>query len=98
MLYDGECLLCRNTALAIKLRQQVKALVLINAREKHALVHKVNQLGLDLNQGIVVFYQHKIIAGYKAMHWLAQLAARPNVFNTILASVFKYKWVKTPAK
>ncbi len=93
LLYDGECLLCSNTALALRLRQQVKAMTLINARQQHVLVNKVNQLGLDLNQGIVVFYQGTVTSGYKAMHYLAQLAARPNLFNKILASVFKYKWV-----
>ena len=93
LLYDGECVLCRNTALAIRLRRQVKALELVNAREKHGLVGKATRQGLDLNKGIVVFYQHKIISGYRAMYWLAQLAARPNLFNKILASAFKYKWV-----
>jgi predicted DCC family thiol-disulfide oxidoreductase YuxK len=93
LLYDGECLLCRNTALALRLRQQVKAMVLLNAREPHPLIAEVNSLGLDLNKGIVVFYQGTVTSGYKAMHFLAQLAAKPNWFNKILASVFKYKWI-----
>ena len=93
LLYDGECPLCRNTAFALKLRQQVKAMELVNAREYHPLISVVNSLGLDLNQGIVVFYGDEVVFGYKAMHFLAQLAATPNWFNKILARVFRYRWV-----
>jgi len=35
VIYDKECFLCKRTALALKIRQNVGQLVLLNAREPH---------------------------------------------------------------
>ena len=38
LVYDGDCLLCKHTAWALRIKKQVKEMVLVNARESHPLV------------------------------------------------------------
>ena len=92
LIYDGDCLLCRNTALALRLKQQVKELVLINAREQHPLVRYAREHRLDLNEGVVVFYAGTVIQGAMAFQRLAALADSKSVFNQLMFRMFRHRF------
>ncbi|MEJ2755215.1 MAG: DUF393 domain-containing protein, partial [Gammaproteobacteria bacterium] len=57
IVYDGECPLCRNAAMALKIKQEYGRLVLLNAREchEHAVVQEINNRGFDLDEGMVIY-------------------------------------------
>jgi predicted DCC family thiol-disulfide oxidoreductase YuxK len=97
LLYDGACVLCRNTALAIRIKQQVKDMTLINARETHPLINKARQDGFNLNQGMLIYYQGNTFFGKHALIKLALLCQPNNLFNRLMTTLFRYRWVATAA-
>jgi predicted DCC family thiol-disulfide oxidoreductase YuxK len=92
LIYDGDCLLCKHTAWALRIKQQVKELVLINAREQHPLVQYSQECGFDLNEGMLVFYAGKVSHGTVAFQQLAGLVEPKGLFNRLLSGMFKHRF------
>ncbi len=93
LIYDDECLLCRHTAKALRIKKAVGKLVTIDARTDHPLVTEVNKKGFDLNKGIIVKYNNDIYFGTEALHLLAMLSSPVGLFNRMNAFIFKYKFL-----
>ena len=93
LIYDDECPLCRHSAQALKIKQAVGNLVLINARQTHPLVDRAWSHGFDLDQGIVVIYSDQYYYGADAVHFLAMLDSPSNYLNAIVASIFQVKLI-----
>ena len=91
LIYDGDCIMCRSCARAIKLKQSVGQFTTINARVHHPIVDTVNKRGYDLNTGVVVIYKQQYYHGKDAVNMLALLSSRVNWFNKLAAVIFKYK-------
>ena len=58
LIYDGDGILCSNTAKAMQIKQSVGQLEIINARMSHPLVTEALNKGYDLNEGILVKYNN----------------------------------------
>jgi predicted DCC family thiol-disulfide oxidoreductase YuxK len=43
LIYDGECILCKNTALVFRMKKSVGRLEIINARDAGPLVEEARQ-------------------------------------------------------
>lgn len=93
LIYDGDCILCSNSAQAIKIKNSVGHLEIINARTSHPLVTEALENGFDLNEGILVKYNNQYFYGADAVHFLALIGSPSDTFNKISSSIFKYKWV-----
>lgn len=93
LIYDGDCILCRNSAQAIKIKESVGNLEIINARTSHRLVTEVLEKGYDLNEGILVKYNEQYYYGADAIHFLALIGSSSTTFNKINSVLFKYKWL-----
>jgi predicted DCC family thiol-disulfide oxidoreductase YuxK len=91
LIYDGDCIMCRSCARAIKLKQSVGQFITINARIPNPIVDAVNERGYDLNTGIVVIYKQQYYHGKDAVSMLALLSSKVNWFNKLAAVIFKYK-------
>lgn len=91
LIYDGECILCRNSAQAIKIKKSIGHLELINARSDHPLTIEAKNKGYDLNEGILVKYHEQFYYGPDAMHFLALIGSPSNIFNKISIYMFKHK-------
>ena len=91
LIYDGDCILCRNTALAVRIKNALGNLETINARSNHPLVTEVLTQGYDLNEGIVVKYNDQLYHGADAMNFLALISSKSNFFNKLNAVIFKRK-------
>ena len=91
LIYDGECIMCRHTAKALKLKKAAGELTLINARQGHDLVRKAVDMGYNLNKGILVLYGDQYFYGSDAIHFLALLSGSSDFFNRANARIFKYK-------
>jgi len=91
LIYDGECLICRHSAQALRIKNSVGQLQTINARTNHELVNEVEQLGYDLNEGMIVKYHEQLYYGSDAVHLLALLSSHADWFNKLNAFLFKYK-------
>ena len=91
LIYDGECIMCRHTAKALKLKKAAGELTLINARQGHDLVRKAVDMGYNLNKGILVLYGDQYFYGSDAIHFLALLGGSSDFFNRANVRIFKYK-------
>lgn len=93
LIYDGDCILCSNSAQAIKIKKSVGQLQLINAREPNPLVKEAMDKGYDLNEGIVVKYNDQYFYGADAVYFIALIGSHSDVFNKVNTRIFKYKWM-----
>lgn len=92
LIYDGDCVLCRNTAQATKIKKSVGHLEIINARTSHPLVTEAIKNGYNLNEGIIVKYNKQYFYGVDAVHFLALIGSSSDVYNKINSSLFRYKF------
>jgi predicted DCC family thiol-disulfide oxidoreductase YuxK len=92
-IYDGECPVCNYAAHALRIRQAVGNLHLINAREEkqHPLINEVNKKGLDLDEGMVIFYQDNFYHGQDALHLMGLIGSDSGWFNKANAFLFRSK-------
>jgi len=93
LIYDHECLVCRNTVLALRIQKSKGKLETINARTKHPLVLLANSKGYDLNEGMILKYQDKFYYGKDALHMLAFLTSPVNWFNKLNMMLFRSKFL-----
>lgn len=102
LVYDGECPLCSNYAQFLKLKQTVKELTLIDARQGGPVVEEVRSLPHDLNEGMVAVVDGRYYIGHEALNVLARLAESRGVFNRFnrvafsspVAARLGYPWLK----
>lgn len=91
LIYDGDCILCRNSAQALKIKKTVGHLEIINARSCHPMVIEAKESGYDLNEGILVKFKNKYYYGNDAIHFLALISNSSDVFNKMTSFIFKSK-------
>jgi predicted DCC family thiol-disulfide oxidoreductase YuxK len=93
VVYDGQCPLCRNYCMFIRIRDAVGVLELVDARQPSALVDEITRQGLNLDEGLVVQIgaTGEVFHGHDAIHKLAMLSTRSGVFNRISHWIFKSK-------
>ena len=92
-VYDGECPLCRTAARALRIREAVGRLHLINAREDihHPVVQEIKARGIDIDTGTVIKFAGHYYHGGDAMVVMALLGSRAGWFNRMNAHLFRSK-------
>jgi len=90
-VYDGECPLCRTAARALRIREAVAQLHLVNAREAadHPVIKEINARGLDIDKGTVIKFGGNFYHGGDAMVMMALLGSRSGWFNRVNALLFR---------
>ena len=91
LIYDKECPACDNYCQIVQIRESVGDLVIINARDDHDVIDEITNLGLDIDQGMVLKMGGEMYYGSDAIHALALISSRSGVFNRINYWVFKSK-------
>lgn len=91
--YDGDCPICAHAAHALRIRESVGALHLVNAREDpgHPLIREIGALGLDLDEGMVLKFLDTCYHGQDALHMMALLGSPHGWFNRANAVLFRSK-------
>lgn len=89
LIYDKECPLCHAYCRMVRLRRSVGGLILVNAREDSAVMHEINALGLDIDQGMVLKLADNLYYGSDAIYMLSLLSSRSGVFNRMNYHLFK---------
>ena len=97
VIYDGECPFCSNFAQRLRLIESVGEILLVDARSNAAAVDRLTAAGHDINEGMVVIHRDQIHHGDDAMHVLALLSTRSDLFNRFNAWIFaspgRAKWL-----
>jgi predicted DCC family thiol-disulfide oxidoreductase YuxK len=87
VVYDGDCPLCNTYVRITRLSKAVGTPTLVNARERPELVKALAESGVNLDEGMAVFYHGRIYAGAEAVNLLALLTTPSDLANRIAATV-----------
>lgn len=88
IIYDGDCPFCRNYVRFTRLKDAIGPVRLINARDSGPEVDAVKAMGLDLDEGMVLFYQGQYYHGDKCLNMLALMSSESGFFNKLNAFLF----------
>lgn len=91
LVYDGECPVCSNYCQAVRIRESVGELELIDSRDDSPIVKEITEKGLNLDQGMVLKVDDCLYFGADTIHALALLGSRSGVFNKMNYWIFKSK-------
>ena len=95
LVYDKECPACDAYCQIVKIRETVGDLKIIDARVKSKILDEITELGLDIDQGMVLKMENQIYYGSDAIHALALISSRSGLLNRINYSIFKSKSVSS---
>ena len=89
-VYDGDCPICTYAAEALRIKQELGPLHLLDAREATGdpLIDEINRRGLDLDEGMVIYVHGQFHHGKNALKFMAQYGSSKNVFMSTLKSLF----------
>jgi len=93
IVYDGDCPFCTRFVEIYRIRKNVGSVKLTNARERADLVERFTREGLDINNGMVVFWQGHTYYGPDSVNLLAMLGAEKGAFSALNRLLFKNKRV-----
>ena len=89
LVYDGECPVCSAYVRVVRFREAVGEIELVNARDGGAIVEVIVDEGLDLDDGMVLWFGGRFYHGADCIHMLAMLSSNSGVLNRINAAVFR---------
>jgi hypothetical protein len=75
----------------VRLPRSAGSLRLVNAREPVPIMDEITEAWLDIDQGMVVKKGVQLYYGADAIHTLALVSSRSNLFNTLTYYVFRSK-------
>ena len=89
-IYDGECPICTHAAEALRIKQEYGALFTIDARTNSTdiLIEEINRLGLDLDEGMVIYASNQFYHGKDALKFMARFGESRNPFMAFLKGLF----------
>ena len=90
-VYDGECPICQHAAKALRIKEDYGTLHTVNAREvseDEPLIKEINQLGLDLDEGMVIYTRGEFFHGKDALKFIAQYGESKNTFMAAAKGFF----------
>ena len=93
IIYDGECIYCKNFVAMVRLQASVGPIVLINARSQDQRVLNFKNQGYDLNEGMIFYHNGTVFFGADAVNAMALLSIENSFFSMVIKRVFRYAWV-----
>src|SRR3954465_8932263 len=93
VIYDGECIYCKNYARLMRLRETVGPVALLDARSNDPRVREFWRRGYDLNAGMIFVYRGEIHHGADAVNALALLSTPSSLFNRLNRFFFSSRTV-----
>ncbi len=89
LVYDGGCPVCSSYVRYVRIRESAGTLRLVNARDGGPWVDRVLQAGLNLDEGMVLFYGERAYHGVDCVHMLSLLSTSSGTFNRVNALIFR---------
>jgi predicted DCC family thiol-disulfide oxidoreductase YuxK len=89
LVYDWECPACDAYCRLLRTSRSVGTLRLINARTPSTAVEEITEAGLDVDQGMVVKMGGRLYYGADAIHTLALISSRSDLFNMLSYYAFR---------
>ncbi|MCL1127481.1 DCC1-like thiol-disulfide oxidoreductase family protein [Shewanella surugensis] len=95
LIYDKECPACDYYCQLVRIRESVGVLKLIDARDNSDVLAEITELGLDIDQGMVLKMEGEVYYAADAIHVLALISSRSGVFNRMNYWMFKSQYLST---
>ena len=93
IVYDGGCPFCTAYVSYVRLRDSAGPVQLLDARQGGEWVRLTERLGLDLDQGMVLFFGGNAYHGGDCMHMIAVLSSPSGLFNRVSAALLRRRRV-----
>jgi predicted DCC family thiol-disulfide oxidoreductase YuxK len=93
LVYDKECPACNAYCQFVRIRETVGELTLVDARESSEVLKEITDIGLDIDQGMVLKLDKQIYYGSDAIHALSLISSRSGIFNRLNYYFFRSKRV-----
>ncbi len=87
VVYDGDCPLCNSYVTMTRLENVAGRPTLVNARERPDLVKALAESGVNLDEGMAVYFQGSVYVGSEAVNLLALLTTPIDFVNRVAAMV-----------
>jgi hypothetical protein len=89
-VYDGDCPICTHAAEALRIKKDYGQLYTLNARgfEADPLIEEINQRGLDLDEGMVIYANDTFYHGKEALNFMAKYGEVTNSFMAVFKGLF----------
>jgi predicted DCC family thiol-disulfide oxidoreductase YuxK len=89
LVYDWQCPVCNIYCRLLHVRATAGRLRLVNARESSAVLQEITKAGLDIDQGMVAKMAGQLYYGSDAIHALALVSNRNDLFNRLTYYIFR---------
>jgi len=95
IVYDGECPFCSSYRKLVRIRELPGSVRFVDARQPDTIHKEIADLGLDLDQGMVVKFDNCFYHGSDAVNLLSRLCSRSDAFNRLNYLLFRSKHVSS---
>ena len=95
IIFDGDCIFCRNYVRLLRLRDVVGTVELIDARSNDQRVLNYQRQGYDLNEGMLFAWKGSTFHGREALYVLGSLSSSFGWLNKLNAALFSNKYAAT---
>ena len=89
LVYDRQCPICDYYCQRIDVDESAGKLVRIDAREDTQIMREITEIGLDIDEGMVLKVDNTMFYGSDAIHQLALLSSRKGFVNRFAYFVFR---------
>ena len=89
LVYDRECPACDMYCQLMKIQKSNNDLKIVDAREKSEVTEEITAQGFDIDEGMILKMEGKLYYGSNAIHALALISNRSDVFNRFNYWIFR---------
>ena len=89
LVFDRQCPVCTYYCQLVRIRKQLGHVVIVDAREPSIIMDEITEKGWDVDDGIVLKIGTELYYGSDAIHRLAFISSRSDVFNRFNYWMFK---------
>jgi predicted DCC family thiol-disulfide oxidoreductase YuxK len=93
IIYDGDCIFCKNYVRFARLREAVGPIELLDARSGDPRVAAFQHEGYDLNEGMLFVFEGEVHYGKDAINLLAILSSPSTLFSRLNRAVLSNRRV-----
>ncbi|MDH3589969.1 MAG: DUF393 domain-containing protein [Gammaproteobacteria bacterium] len=91
LVYDKQCPFCDAYCKLVRVQSAAGSLELVDARQGGPQIQHITEMGLDVDEGMVLIAGNELYYGADAIHALALLSSRSGVFNRLNFLIFRSK-------
>ena len=90
VVYDRECPICEYYCQRVDVAPDIGEMIRVDAREDSPVLDEVTDLGLDIDEGMVVKVDDRIYYGSDAIRKLATVSSRTGFLNRFSYHLFRH--------